>query len=450
MGVMPVNRLLLSMAIPIMLSMLVQALYNVVDSIFVAKISEDALTAVSLAFPIQNLMIAVSSGIGVGMNALLSRSLGEKNQKQANEAAMQSVFLMFIGYLLFVLFAVFGAGLFMKSQTDQAEIFEPGVQYLQIVTGLSFGLMGQMLLERMLQATGKTIYTMITQGTGAIVNIILDPIFIFGLLGMPKLGVAGAALATVIGQCVAAVMALLFNLKVNREIQLQWKNIKPRVAIIGQVLSVGIPSMIMVSIGSIMTYGMNRILLSFTSTAAAVFGVYFKLQSFVFMPVFGLSNGMIPIVAYNYGARNKERLLRTVRLSMLYAISLMALGLLVFQLFPHQLLEMFDASEQMLTIGLAALRIISLSFLFAGFGIISSSVFQALGNGLYSMTISICRQLVVLLPAAFLLARLGDVSVVWWAFPISEIASVTLAALFLIRMYRTVIRPLGQKEQEVI
>ncbi len=446
MGVMPVNRLLLSMAIPLMLSMLVQALYNVVDSIFVSRLSEDALTAVSLAFPIQNLMIAAGSGIGVGMNALLSRSLGEKNQKQANAAAVQSIFLMVIVFIIFFVVGIAGAKPFMYSQTKIASIAEPGTDYVRICCCMSFGIFGQLIMERMLQSTGKTIYTMVTQATGAIVNIILDPIFIFGLLGMPKLGVAGAALATVVGQTVAACLGILFNLKFNKEIDLSFRKFRPRPEIIRQVLAVGVPSMIMASIGSVMTYGMNLILIRFTSTATAVFGVYFKVQSFVFMPVFGLNNGMVPIIAYNYGARKKDRMIRTIKLSAIYAVVLMWIGLVVFQLAPKWILGLFDASEKMQQIGIPALQTISLSFMFAGFGIVCSSVFQSLGNGIYSMTVSICRQLVVLLPAAFMLAQLGKVDYVWWAFPIAETVSVCLSILFLVRIYRKQIKPLAQAE----
>ena len=446
MGVMPVNRLLLSMAIPLMLSMLVQALYNVVDSIFVSRLSEDALTAVSLAFPIQNLMIAAGSGIGVGMNALLSRSLGEKNQKQANAAAVQSIFLMVIVFIIFFVVGIAGAKPFMYSQTKIASIAEPGTDYVRICCCMSFGIFGQLIMERMLQSTGKTIYTMVTQATGAIVNIILDPIFIFGLLGMPKLGVAGAALATVVGQTVAACLGILFNLKFNKEIDLSFRKFRPRPEIIRQVLAVGVPSMIMASIGSVMTYGMNLILIRFTSTATAVFGVYFKVQSFVFMPVFGLNNGMVPIIAYNYGARKKDRMIRTIKLSAIYAVVLMWIGLVVFQLAPKWILGLFDASEKMQQIGIPALQTISLSFMFAGFGIVCSSVFQSLGNGIYSMTVSICRQLVVLLPAAFMLAQLGKVDYVWWAFPIVETVSVCLSILFLVRIYRKQIKPLAQAE----
>ncbi len=442
MGTMPINRLLISMALPMIISMLVQALYNIVDSIFVAKLSEDALTAVSLAFPMQNFMIAVGGGLGVGMNALLSKKLGEKDVKSANKAGMNGLFLGVLAFALFALIGVFGVRLFFTAQTDIAHIVEDGVSYLRICCVLSFGLFTQMLFERLLQSTGKTFYTMITQGTGAIINIILDPIMIFGLLGFPKMGVAGAALATVIGQMIAGVLAIYFNKKKNTEISLNIKGFRPEFPIIRRVLSVGIPSIIMASIGSVMTFGLNKILMAFSSTATAVFGVYFKLQSFVFMPVFGLNNGMVPIVAYNYGARDKKRMMQTMKLSVVYAVSIMLLGFAAFQLVPGGLLALFDASENMLAIGVPALRIISINFIFAGFCIICSSVFQALGNGVLSMLMSIVRQLVVLLPVAYFLSLTGVLDVVWLSFPISEVISTILCIFFLKYVYTKEIKPL--------
>ena len=445
MGVMPVNKLLISMALPMMISMLVQALYNVVDSIFVAKLSEDALTAVSLAFPMQNLMIAVAGGIGVGMNAILSRSLGQKNMTAVNKSAAGGAFLEALGYLLFLIIGVTLVRTFFVAQDASAEITELGVKYLSVVLIFSFGIFGQFTFERMLQSTGKTLYTMFTQMTGAIINIILDPILIFGLLGAPKMGITGAAVATVIGQICAAVFAFTLNKRKNHEIDFSFrKMLRPDGKIIKTILSVGIPSMIMQAIGSVMTFGMNKILIVFSSTAVAVFGVYFKLQSFVFMPVFGLNNGMVPIVSYNYGAENKERMIKTIKLSLCYAVGIMLLGLILIQIFPTQMLMLFNASEHMLSIGVPALRTISLSFIFAGIAIIFSSCFQALGNGILSMFVSIARQLIALLPAAYLLSKLNDVNLVWWSFPIAEIVSVTLSVIFFIRMYEKVIKPLGQ------
>lgn len=445
MGTMPVNRLLLSMAVPIMISMLVQALYNVVDSIFVSRVGESALTAVSLAFPVQSLMIAISVGTGVGINALLSRSLGEKNYDEADRAANNGVFLAVMGSLVFMLFGFFFAEQFFLSQTSDPEIIGYGVQYLQICTICSIGMFGQMTFERIMQSTGKTMYTMVTQGAGAVLNIILDPILIFGLLGMPAMGVSGAAVATVIGQCVAMLLALYFNLTKNKEIKLGIKGFRPNAGTIKRIYVVGIPSIIMQSIGSVMVLGMNTILMSFSATATAVFGVYFKLQSFVFMPVFGLNNGMVPIISYNYGARHKHRMVKTMKISVMYAVAIMLVGLLIFQAGPGMLLGMFNASEDMMGIGTVALRTISLSFLFAGFSIVVGSVFQALGNGMYSLIVSVVRQLMVLLPLAWLLSKSGNVNLVWLAFPLAELIAAFMTALFMKKVNRAIIHPMGDE-----
>lgn len=447
MGVMPVNKLLMNMSLPMMISMLVQALYNVVDSIFVSRIDENALTAVSMAFPIQSLMIALGAGTGVGVNALLSRSLGEKDYDRVNKAAGNGIFLAGINYLVFLLVGILVTTPFYLSQTKDAQILSYGQQYLTIICCCSFGMYGQFIFERLLQSTGRTFYTMITQSIGAIINIILDPIFIFGYLGVPKMGVAGAAIATVIGQIVAGTIALVINIKKNDEIQLKLKGFRPDGKIIARIYEVGIPSIIMQAIGSVMTYGMNRILIAFSSTAVAVFGVYFKLQSFIFMPVFGLNNGMVPIIAYNYGAGKKDRLIKTLKLSIIYAVGLMLLGVIIFQLFPAPLFALFDASETMIAIGIPALRIISLSFIFAGFCIVCGSLFQALGNGVYSMVVSIARQLLVLLPVAYLLSLSGKVEAVWWAFPIAEIVSLSLTVFFMFRINRKVIRRIGESSE---
>ena len=442
MGTMPINKLLISMALPMMISMLVQALYNVVDSIFVAKLSENALTAVSMAFPVQNLMIGMATGIGVGMNALVSKNLGQKDQEGVNKAALHGIFLEFVNYLIFLCIGLFAVHKFMESQTNITEIVDYGTTYLRIVCICSFGIYTQMSFERLLQSTGKTILSMTTQLTGAVINIILDPILIFGLLGAPKLGIAGAAIATVIGQIVAGVFALVLNIKKNKEIHLHLNGFKLEKKYLGRILYVGIPSVLMVAIGSVMTYGMNIILMTFSSTAVAVFGAYFKLQSFVFMPIFGLNNGMVPIVAFNLGARNKERLVKTVKLSVCYAVGIMFVGLVILQTMPGTLLGFFNASEQMLAIGIPALRTISLSFVFAGFCVIASSTFQALGNGVLSMLLSFARQLLVLLPAAYLLSRLGNVNLVWWSFPIAEIMSVVVSIIFLKYLYNKVVKDL--------
>lgn len=444
MGVMPINKLLISMSVPMMLSMLVQALYNVVDSMFVARLNENALTAVSLAFPVQNLMIAVGAGTGVGVNALVSRSLGEKNTEYANKAANNGIWLSIFSFLAFAVLSAFFSHTFFAVQTSNAQILSYGVSYVRIIGIMSFGIFMQFIFERLLQSTGKTFYTMITQSLGAVINIILDPIMIFGLFGFPRLEVAGAALATVVGQIVAACLAFWFNRKNNPELHVSLRRYKLSGRVVRGIYSVGIPSIIMASIGSVMTFGMNKILMAFTSTATAVFGVYFKLQSFVFMPVFGLNNGMVPIVSYNFGARKPDRIKKTIRLSITYAVCIMLIGFGVFQLMTAPLLRIFDASDAMLEIGVPALRIISLSFLLAGFGIISSSVFQALGHGFLSLAVSVLRQLVVLLPAAFILSRVGGLSVIWWAFPISEIFSGTVCFLFIRYVYKKEINPLGK------
>lgn len=440
MGVMPIPKLLTTMSLPMIISMLVQALYNVVDSVFVSQINEHALTAVSLAFPIQNLMIAVASGTSVGVNALLSRSLGEKNFKQADKAANNSIILALIGFLAFCVFGIFGSRFFFESQTSDPEILEYGIQYMTIICTFSFGVFMQVTMERLLQSTGRTFFTMITQGTGAILNIIFDPIMIFGLFGFPKMGVAGAAAATVFGQIVAMILAIIYNIKRNPEIHLSFQQMRLDGRTVRAIYAVGVPSILMMSIGSVMTFGMNKILLMFSSTAAAVFGVYFKLQSFFFMPVFGLNNGMVPIIAYNYGARRRKRITHTIRLSCTFAFCMMLLGLAIFQIMPGTLLRLFNASDDMVAIGSKALRTISWSYLFAGFCIIFSSVFQALGNGVYSLIISVVRQLLVLLPSAWLLARAFGLKAVWWSFPIAELAAIMLSIILMMRIYNQKIK----------
>ena len=443
MGVMPIPKLLITMSLPMMISMLIQAFYNIVDSMFVAQLSEDALTAVSLAFPIQSLMIAIAAGTGVGINALLSRNLGEKDFKGADRAAKNGVFLALVSCIIFAILGVSGSHFFFAIQTDYQQIVDYGTQYLSIITFFSVGIFLQITFERLLQSTGRTIYNMITQGTGAIINIILDPILIFGWFGLPRLEVVGAALATIIGQIIALSMSIFFNHTKNKEINLSMRHFHPHKRTISVIYKVGIPSIIMQSIGSVMTFGMNKILLMFSSTAAAVFGVYFKLQSFIFMPIFGLNNGMIPIIAYNYGARNKERIKQTTKLSIIMAIGIMFIGLIIFQTCPRFLLAtLFDASDHMLEIGVPALRIISLSFLFAGFCIIAGSVFQALGNGVYSLIVSVARQLLVILPVAYLFAKVFGLSMVWWSIPIAEIVSLTLSAVLLKRIYRLKVDPM--------
>ena len=438
MGVLPVGRLLASMAVPMMISMLVQAMYNVVDSVFVSRISENALNAVSLAFPLQNLMIAVGAGTAVGINALLSRSLGEKRQDMADRAAGTGIFLSLCNAVVFACIGIFLSRAFFMAQAKSVpEIVEMGTAYTRICLGLSVGLFSQFCFERLLQSTGRTVLAMATQLVGALINIVLDPVFIFGLCGMPRLEVAGAAVATVLGQIAAALLAIFLNLKKNPDIHIRPKLIRWDKAVAREIYRVGIPSIVMQSIGSVMTFGMNKILFVFTPTATAVFGAYFKIQSFIFMPVFGLNNGMEPIISYNYGAARPERVWKTVRLTIFTAVSIMCLGFLAFQTIPDLLLSLFDASAEMTAIGVPALRTISISFLLAGFCIIAGSVCQAIGNPLYSMVVSVCRQLVVLLPAAWLLSRTGRLELVWWSFPIAEIASVTLSTIFLRRTVRS-------------
>ena len=439
MGVLPVNKLLLGMSLPIMASMLVQALYNVVDSIFVARISEDALTAVSLAFPIQAVMIALGGGMGVGVNAILSKALGEKDFDSVNKAAMNGVFLSLINYIIFVIVGLFIVRPFYVSQTSDPEIIGHGVDYLTLVCCLSFGIYFQFIFERLLQSTGRTVATMITQTTGAVINLILDPILIFGLLGMPAMGVKGAAIATVIGQIVAAILSFMMNIRVNKEIQLRFRGFRPDRKMIGRIYAIGLPSIIMQSIGSIMVYGINKILIAFSSTATAVFGVYFKLQSFIFMPVFGLNNGMVPVLAFNFGARRRDRMISTIKYAVLYAFIIMMTGTAAFWLFTDKLLLLFSASDNMVSMGIPALRIISLSFPVASFCIIIGSVFQALGRAVYSMINSIMRQIVVLLPVAYLLSLSGNVNNVWWSFPIAEIMSLAVTTFFLIKINRDII-----------
>jgi len=439
MGIMPVNKLLVTMSLPMMASMLVQALYNIVDSIFVARLSEDALTAVSMAFPLQTLMIGVSVGTCVGVNAILSRSLGEKNYQYADKTAVNGIFLALISYIVFAVIGLTCVGPFYRSQTDDAVIIQYGIDYLTVVLTASFGIFAQMIFERILTSTGRTFVTMITQGTGAIINIILDPILIFGLLGAPKLGVTGAAVATVIGQVIAAIMAFIFNMTRNHDVHISFKGFKPDGHLIKEIYIIGIPSIIMQCIGSIMTYTMNRLLIVFSSTAVAVFGVYFKLQSFIFMPVFGLNNGAVPIIAFNFGAGKKDRFVKTWKLAWGYATGLMLVGTFLFELIPGKLLMLFSASDHMLDIGIPALKIIGIHFPVAAYCIVTGTLFQALGKSVYSMITSIMRQLVVLIPAAYLLSLLGNVDLVWWAFPIAEIMSAAATTFYYFRIRKNII-----------
>ena len=445
MGIMPVAKLLYSMALPMIISMLVQALYNVVDSIYVSRISESAVTALGLAFPVQNMQIGFATGIGVGMNALLSKSLGEGDREKVNHAAGNGILLTAIAIVAFMLFGFFGSHPYYAMQSDVAETVEGGAAYTAICCIFTLGIFVEILGEKLLQASGRTIYTLYTQGTGAIVNILLDPVFIFGWFGLPEMGIAGAAVATVIGQWVAAIMAVIFNIKCNPDVQFARKYIKPKKDVLVPILTVGIPSIIMMAIGSVMNFGMNQIFQSFRTygeTATGVFGIYFKLQSFFFMPVFGMNNAAISIIAYNYGARNPKRITSTLKWSVGSVMFVMLLGVLAFQTVPHLLLGIFNPSDDFLAIGVSALRIVSLIFPMAAIGIALSASFQALGNGIYSTITSLCRQLIVLLPVAFLLSLSGDVHLVWWSFPIAEVVSLAVTLFLFIRIYRQKIKPL--------
>lgn len=442
MGVMPVPKLLMNMALPMIISMLVQALYNIVDSIYVSQVSESAVTALSLAFPVQNLQVGFAVGLGVGVNSLLSKSLGQKNQEAADRAAGNGILLELIAVVLFVLFGLFGVRRYFSMQSQVAETVESGIAYTRICCVFTMGMFLEILGERLLQATGRTMHSMVVQATGAIINIILDPIFIHGRFGIPAMGVAGAAVATVIGQWIGACLCIFFNLRYNSDIRFSWRFLKPKAGTVGPILAVGVPAIVMNAIGSVMNFGMNQILQSFQETATGVFGIYYKLQSFFFMPLFGMNSATISIIAYNYGAKKPDRIVRTLRWACGIAVGIMLAGLLAFQLAPDVLLGLFNPSEDFLAIGTSALRIISIHFPVAAFCIILGACFQALGNGIYSTIVSLCRQLFVLLPVAYLLSLTGDVHNVWWAFPVAEIASGFVTALLFTRIYRQKVKPL--------
>ena len=444
MGVMPIGKLLFNMALPMIISMIVQALYNVVDSIYVSQVSESAVTALSLAFPVQNMQIGFGLGIAVGVNSLLSKSLGERNQEAANYAAGNGILLVVIATALFMLFGAFGARPYFEMQSSVAETVEGGVAYTSICCLFTLGCFTQLLGERLLQSSGRTVYTMISQSAGAIINIILDPIFIHGRFGVPAMGIAGAAVATVIGQWIAAAMVLYFNFRFNPEVQLGLKYLRPSVPALRPILAVGVPTLVMNSIGSVMNFGMNQIFQGFQETATGVFGIYYKLQSFFFMPLFGINNATISIIAYNYGARQPERMTKTLQKALVTGLCFMLFGLAVFQLMPELLLGMFNPSEEFMHMGVKALRIISVHFPIASVGIMLGASFQALGNGTYSTIVSLCRQLLVLLPVAYLLSLTGDVNAVWWSFPIAEVVSAAVTLLLYRRLYQKKIKPLIQ------
>ena len=450
MGTMPIGKLLFNMAMPMILSMLVQALYNVVDSVYISRYSESAVTALGLAFPVQNVQIGFATGIGVGVNSLLSKSLGEGNREKADRVAGNGIFLALCATVIFVLFGLFGVRPYYEMQDASRDVLDNGIAYTQICVLFTMGIFFEVLFERMLQATGRTVYTMVTQGVGAVINIVLDPVFIFGVeaLGIPSMGAAGAAIATVIGQWVAAILALVFNLTVNKDVNLGLKMVLPKMEIIKPVLTVGVPSIIMNSISSVMNFSMNQILMGFAGvgeTATGVFSIYYKLQSFFFMPLFGLNNATISVVAFNYGARKPERITKTLKLAVGAALCFMLLGLAAFELIPEVLLGIFALSDTFVGLGTTALRIIAIHFPIAAVCIALGASFQALGNGMYSTITSLCRQLIVLLPAAYLLSLTGEVSNVWWAFPIAEMMSLIATLFFFARIYRQRIKPL--KEQ---
>lgn len=448
MGVMPVGKLLVNMALPMIISMLVQALYNIVDSVYVSQVSESAVTALSLAFPVQNMQIGFAVGVGVGVNALLSQSLGRKDQESVNWAAGQGVFLALVATALFMLFGFFGVRPYYTMQSTVAETVEGGIAYTSICCIFTVGIFIQVLCERLLQSTGRAMQTMILQGTGAIINIILDPVFIHGWWGMPKMGVAGAAVATVIGQCTGAVLGIYLNLRHNPEVQLHVKFMKPNWKVIAPILEVGIPSVVMNGIGSVMNFGMNQILQGFNEVATGVFGIYYKLQSLFFMPLFGINNATISILAYNYGARKPKRIVHTLKLATAVAVCIMLVGLAVFQLLPQALLGIFNPTEEFLAIGVKALRILCLPFPVAAICISLGASFQALGKGSYSTVVSLCRQLIVLLPVAYLLSLTGSVDNVWWSFPIAEVRSALVTGLLFAKLYRQKVKPLFADKAE--
>ncbi|MGM9605711.1 MAG: MATE family efflux transporter [Faecousia sp.] len=442
MGVMPIGKLLFNMALPMIISMMVQALYNVVDSIYVSQVSESAVTALSLAFPVQNMQIGFGVGVAVGVNSLLSKSLGEKNQEAANYAAGNGIFLMLISVAVFMLFGIFGARPYFAMQSTVAETVESGTAYTSICCVLTLGCFVQMLGERLLQASGRTFHSMISQTTGAIINIILDPIFIHGKFGLPAMGVAGAAIATVIGQWIGAAICVYLNVKHNPDVMLALKYLRPKKDTLKPILAVGIPALIMNSIGSVMNFGMNQIFQGFQETATGVFGIYYKLQSFFFMPLFGINNATISIIAFNYGAREPQRMTKTLKIACAAAFCFMLIGLAVFQLLPGVLLSLFNPSEEFMSMGVMALRIVSLHFPVAAFCIMLGASFQALGNGVYSTIVSLCRQLFVLLPVAYLLSLTGNVNNVWWSFPIAELVSAAVTLTLYRRLYLKKIKPL--------
>ncbi|MFC2584748.1 MAG: MATE family efflux transporter [Lachnoanaerobaculum saburreum] len=438
MGVMPVGKLLFAMSTPMVISFLVQSLYNIVDSIFVARYSPDALAAVSLAYPIQILMIAVSVGTGVGVNALLSRSLGEGKKKKAKLTADNAILLGILASIMFALFGVLCTKLFFDSQTKSESIRQLGYSYLSVVTIFSFGLMLEVTFERILQSTGKTVFNMITQSVGAIINIILDPILIFGFFGVPKLGIAGAAIATVAGQIIAMILSFIFNMKYNEDVDIRFGThiFIPDFGIIKQIYKVGIPSIAMQAMSTLMILGLNKILVTYSDMAVNVLGIYYKLQSFVFMPIFGLNNGMTPIVAFNYGAKNKDRIVKVLKYSFIASIVIMVIGTAIFWLFPKELMMLFNPNEEMMKLGIPALRICSLCFILAAFDVMAIATFQSLGNGMYALYASFLRQLVLIIPLAYVLSNMFGLEAVWYSIPLAELGCAFFDIYLMKKIYK--------------
>lgn len=428
-GIDPIGKLLFTVSFPIIISMLIQALYNMVDSYYIGKISEEAFTAVSIAFPLQNIMVGIAVGTGVGTNSLLSRSLGEKNFDKANLSAENGIFLSILyGIILLILSFVLPRYYYISQNVSQ-EIVNYGVEYLSTIMAFSMGVFIQINCERLLQSTGRSILTMFTQGIGALINIIFDPIFIFGYFGFPAMGVKGAAIATVVGQIIGALFGIYFNFKLNKDIQI--KKIRPRLQIIKKIYEVGLPSIVMISVTSTTIYFLNKILSIYSTSAIAALGAYYKIQSFIFLPIFGLTNGMVPIIAYNYGAENKKRIIKTIKLTMIVGTIMMILGTAILWIFPEELLDIFSASDAMKEVGITMLRIIALCFIFAGISIMGGSVFQALGNGILTLIDAVIRNIIIILPYTYIVSRIAPIEYVWWSYLLSETSSIIFVSYFM-------------------
>jgi putative MATE family efflux protein len=449
-GTEPVHPLLLKMSAPLMVSMFVMALYNIVDSIFLGMYSTDALTAVSYCFPFQNLNAAFGIGTAVGMSALLSRYLGAREYDRADKVAHNGFILVAINYTIFFIVGCLAGPIMrlMTSDSTNAQIIADGTIYLRITQWLSFAPMIQSMFERLLQGTGKTKYIFYMQVAGTLFNAVVDPILIFGLFGLPRMGAKGAALATVFGQLFGCVLGHIFNKKYNKEVALHISKIRPHLRTMREIYRIAIPSIVLQAMGAVMNFSLNKILSMFSDLAVTTFGVYFKLQSFVFMPIFGMNNGSVPIIAYNYGADRRDRLEHTMSLGVRYGVGVMSVGTLIFWLFPEQLMALFSAPPEMVSMGIVALHIMSLNFPFAGFCIMRGAAFQALGKSVYSMNISIMRQLIVIIPCAYIFAKIGGVDMVWWAFPLAEIVGVTMSIIYTKRIRKTIISKMTPRDAE--